>query len=248
MVVERILERIIYTQTGDSCYFFSYFYVLSYYNCLAHPLYVIKPYQLFEQFISFLEHKGVERLDDVRNQLEEYRDSDDRAVLSSFENSIHRLFISYANNPPGKMSGYQVLAEFDQWLIDTKNKIRPTNFDLIRTVRCCQMRSDDTPPLEDINQNISDQHALIMIGYPSTGLHSVVVFETTNKSKILFKDPNYPGIVSEITSVPTQKIESSSPSPFLTDTRIAGLGQVAKAILSNNNCIGEYMIFKKKNK
>lgn len=246
MIDERILEKTVYTQTGDSCYFFSYYYALFYFNYFAHPLFVFRPHHVFEQFISFLAYKGVFGVDDMRSRLEEYRKSKDKVVLSSFENSMHGLFFQYANDPPGKLSGYQVLAEFDQWLIETNNKIRPRNIDLVRTVRCCQLGSSDMPALDDIYQSISDQHTLILIGYPSTGIHSVVIFETADKSRILFKDSNYQGIVSDITSVPIQEKESSSVSPFLTDIRFAGLGQVAKTILSNNNCIGEYMIFKKK--
>ena len=243
IVNDSILANNPYKQSGNSCYLYSYYYLISYYQQIKHPLFCLKPEEVFQSLLSFFSACGVCDTSEKESLALELNGLSSKTLADRkrIEDRLRDFFGEIAKR--NSISGCQVLKLFDDWLIQNASKIRPNNL-AISVVRCCARSETDPKPL-DIIYDIVRKGGIVLFGYPRHGIHAVLVFQTRDK-KICFKDSNKSGIVQEITNpdvIVDDTIKTKDDSPFCSDPGYSELGSLAQLILGNNENIGEYLYF-----
>lgn len=243
IVNEFILANNPYKQSGNSCYLYSYYYLISYFQQIKQPTFCLKPEEVFQPLLSFFSTCGVCDTSEKESLALEMNglSSKTRADRIRIENRLRVFFGAVAKQ--NSISGGQVLKLFDDWLTQNAPNIRPNNL-TISVVRCCERSETDPKPL-NIIYDVVRNGGLVLFGYPKHGIHAVLVFQTRDE-KICFKDSNQCGIVQEITNhemIINDAIKTKDDSPFCNDPRYSELGPLAQLILGNNENIGEYLYF-----
>lgn len=201
-----------FKQTGDICLLASYSYILGYYKKLAEGVGADVPtYDVCEAYYKY----NMELLKND-NICQTYIDSiqighgclmginnqpKDNNTYECFISRILHFYCQKIKND--RLRGYDHIKEFDYYLLQKGNQIRPVNY---KIEKCLTGNNHIQNAFQEIERHlcISEHNLAMLIFLSPCGGHSVVVAKDTNNDVILFRDPNYSVVTKNASIINTE--------------------------------------------